>query len=276
VSREFFWALGLSLSSRVAAALPPSLRYRWASGLGRGMRKLFATKSDAVRKNIERMNAFYGTRFQVDRVFENFGVTLADFLGRQKVTISVEGRDQAEAVRARGRGAILLTTHLGNWEMGGRVVAEWGWPVTAVFQPYRSRAMQHFIQSRRPSGFSYLAVGRGAAHGIAKALRRRETVAMLGDRPFGEDGGRVSLCGSEIRLPRGPFLFASRLGCPILPGFALMDRPGHYRVVVEGPLWPEGPDPVQNLMDKMAQVLGKYVATHGDQWYCFEPLWENQ
>lgn len=275
MNREAFWALGLSLSSRMAGALPARWRYRLASVLGRGMSVFFPSKIDAVKKNIERINAFYGTAFQVDRVFGNFGMTLADFLGGQKVNIRVEGREQAEAVRAQGRGAIILTTHLGNWELGGRVLAEWGWPVTAVFQPYRSSSMQKFIQSRRAPELTYLAVGRGAAHGIAKALRKSETVAMLGDRPFGEDGGRVSFCGGHIRLPRGPFLFASRMGVPILPGFALLDRPGNYRVVVEDPLWPEGTDPVQNLMDKMAQVLGKYVATHGDQWYCFEPLWEN-
>jgi hypothetical protein len=38
-----------------------------------------------------------------------------------------------------------------------------------------------------------------------------------------------------------------------------MDRPGHYRAVVEAPLWPEGPDPVKILMDKMALVLEKYM-----------------
>lgn len=274
MNRESVWALGLSAASRITAALPEAPRYRWAGALGRGVSRLFPSKQIAVQNNVARINAFYGTRFRAKRVFENFGMTLADFLGGQKVDLRIEGRERAEAARARGKGTIILTTHLGNWELGGRVLSEWGWPVTAVFQPYRSKSMQKFIQTKRAPGLDYLAVGRGAAHGIAKVLRRQGTVAMLADRPFGEDGGWVSVCGGPMRFPRGPFLFASRMGAPILPGFALMERPGHYRAVVEEALWPEGPDPVQNLMDKMAQVLGKYVATHGDQWYCFEPLWE--
>jgi lauroyl/myristoyl acyltransferase len=153
-------------------------------------------------------------------------------------------------------------------------LAEWGFPATAVYQPYQSKAMQRFIQSRRSPNLDYVAVGRGAAHGVAKILRRRGFVAMLGDRPFGEDGGWVTVCGKPMRFPRGPFLLAARSSVPVLPGFALMEKPGHYRVVVEEPLWGEGPDPVKNLMDKMAQVLGKYIATHGDQWYCFEPVWD--
>lgn len=274
MNRESLWAMGLAVSSRVTAALPEGPRYRMAAGLGRGVSRMFPLKREAVEKNVRHINAYCGTRFRPERVFENFGMTLADFLGGQKVEFQVEGRERAERIRTQGRGTIILTTHLGNWELGGRVLADWGWPVTAVFQPYRSKTMQNFIQTRRAPGLTYLAVGRGAAHGIAKTLRRHESVALLADRPFGEDGGTVTVCGSPMRFPRGPFLFASRFGVPVLPGFALMERPGLYRVVVEEALWAEGPDPVQNLMDKMAQVLGKYVATHGDQWYCFEPLWD--
>ncbi len=276
MKRESFWALCLSLASRLVQGLPKKTRYRWAAALGRGVSRLFPLKREAVRKNLDVINAHFGTRFQVDRVFENFGMTLADFLGGQKMMdLQVEGRERAEAARGAGHGTIILTTHLGNWELGGQVLANWGWPVTAVFQPYRSRAMQNYIQARRAPGLSYLAVGRGAAHGVAKVLRRRESIAMLADRPFGEDGVPVPLCGRTARLPKGPFLFACRFGAPVLPGFILMDGPGRYRIVVEEPFWPEGPDSVQNLMDKMAQVLGKYLARYADQWFCFEPVWES-
>jgi hypothetical protein len=116
----------------------------------------------------------------------------------------------------------------------------------------------------------------GAALGVARVLERRESVAILADRPFGEVGETVSLCGRPARLPRGPFLFAARSGAPLVPGFVLMEGPGRYRVVVEDPIWPTGKGhaAVQILLDKMAQVLGKYLAQHAEQWYCFEPVWE--
>ncbi len=139
MNRESVWALGLSAASRITAALPEAPRYRWAGALGRGVSRLFPSKQIAVQNNVARINAFYGTRFCAKRVFENFGMTLADFLGGQKVDLRIEGRERAEAARARGKGTIILTTHLGNWELGGRVLSEWGWPVTAGFQPYRSK-----------------------------------------------------------------------------------------------------------------------------------------
>jgi lauroyl/myristoyl acyltransferase len=272
--REHLWAAGLAASSGVCGLLPARPRYALASGIGRAVGGFFPTKRAAVEKNLAVINAWSGRRFRADDVFRNFGVTLSDFLGGRAVDIAVEGRERAEEARARGHGVLVLTSHLGNWELGGRVLADWGWPMTAVFQPYRSRAMQRFIQKRRAPTLKYLAVGRGAAHGVGKVLKSREAAVMLADRPYGEDGAPVTLCGRTARLPRGPFLFACRFNAPILPGFVVMDRPGHYKAVVEAPLWPEGPGAVKNLMDKMALVLEKYVTQYADQWYCFEPVWD--
>lgn len=273
---EPLWALGLAGASRTVRQLPDGSRYACASAIGRGVSRLFPDKRVAVEKNLAVINAWAGTRYRVERVFENFGMTLSDFLAHPPVNIRVEGREKAEEARRHGHGTIFLTSHLGNWELGGRVLAGWGWPVTAVYQPYTSKAMQKYIQERRAPGLNYLAVGKGAALGVARVLERRESVAILADRPFGEAGEIVSLCGRPARLPRGPFLFAARSGAPLVPGFVLMEGPGRYRVVVEDPIWPTGKGhaAVQILLDKMAQVLGKYLAQHAEQWYCFEPVWE--
>jgi KDO2-lipid IV(A) lauroyltransferase len=222
------------------------------------------------------LNAWAGTRFAPDEVFENFAITLSDFLSQAPVEVAVEGKEKAEAARARGLGAIFLTSHLGHWELGGRILADWGWPVTAVYKPYSSARMQDFIQKRRAPGLRYLAVGKGAAAGIARRLRHREVVAILGDRPFGEEGALVEICGRKARLPKGPFLFSCYHGAPVIPGFVVREAPGRYRAFVEDPLWPEGkgPDAVDDLLRRMACVLENRLARHGSQWYCLEPFWE--
>jgi KDO2-lipid IV(A) lauroyltransferase len=232
----------------------------------------FPEKRRAVLANLTRLNLWSGQRFKVDLVFENFGQTLADFLTQRPVSIRVEGREKAEEARRQGRGVIFLTSHLGNWELGGRILADWEWPVTAVYRPYQSPTMQNFIQRRRSPHLQYLAVGQGAAKGIVRVLERRETVAILGDRPFGEEGVPVSLCGGTILLPRGPFLFSCRYNVPLIPGFVFRARPGIYRAVVEDPLWPNGQG-AQELMERLARILERYLALYGEQWYCFEPVW---
>jgi lauroyl/myristoyl acyltransferase len=274
--RETLWAVGLSVTSRITGALPAPTRYAAAAAVGRWSSRFFPEKRRAVARNLAVINRWGHGRVTVDRVFENFGITLSDFLSRSPVEVDVEGRDMAEEALRRGHGALFLTSHLGNWELGGHVLSQWGWPVTAVYQPYKSRAMQEYIQGRRAENLRYLAVGRGAAAGMARLLGKGEAVAILADRPFGEDGAPVRLCGRRARLPRGPFVFACRFGAPVIPGFVLLEKPGRYRVVVKKPLWPRGKGDaaVQDLLDQMARVLEKYIALHGDQWYCFEPVWD--
>jgi len=270
---EYLWAFGLVLLRVILRCVPHQKRYGVARFFGRKVSRFFLSSRQSVQDNLSWIQKWSGSSGRVDAVFENFAVTLSDFLGKESVSICVQGKENLDAVRQTGRGVVFFTTHLGNWEMGGRVLSETGGPVTAVYRPYRSRVMQSFIQSCRSPKIHYLAVGRGAAQGVMRALRKGEGVALLGDRPYGEDGGLVSVCGRPTRWPRGPFLFSCRTGSPMLPGFVLMDAPGHYRCVLEEPLWPGSTFEPEKMMDKMAQLLGQYISAYPEQLYCFEPMW---
>lgn len=273
--RETFWSWGLRAAAAWARRWSPDKRYRRAGAFAVAASRLFPAQRRAVRRNLDVIQASGSRHVLVDDVFRHFGWTLLDFLTGFKPEIRIVGREKAEEARRKGRGVIFLTTHLGSWELGGKILAKWGWDVTAIYQPYQSAAMQEFIQSRRADGLSYLPVGKGAARGMSKILDRGGVVAILGDRPFGEDGEPVLLCGREARLPRGPFLFAAHHGTPIVPGFVLIEAPGRIVTVVEDPLWPvgKGPAAVKDLLDRTALILEKYLIEHAEQWYCFESAW---
>lgn len=273
---ENFLAAVLSTAAWVSGRMGEKTRWSFAKRMG-ALGALYRPQRRAVKENLKVINEWAGTHFSPHRVFENFALTLSDFLCRIPVRIEVEGREKAEAARAAGQGVMVLTSHLGHWELGGQVLAQWGWPATAVYKPYTSTRMQKFIQSRRAQELDYLAVGAGAARGLARLLREKRTVVVLGDRPFGEDGEEVMLCGRPAKLPKGPFLLSTKYGTPILPGFVVRESPGCYRAIVEDPIWPSGhgPEAARELLQATAGVLEKYVARYGDQWYCFERVWDS-
>src|SRR5690349_13325010 len=111
-------------------------RHNTAKSLSRLTRFLAPPKWRAVQDNLDVINKWAGTRYNPGQVFENFAVTLSDFLSQAKVSVEVEGRERAEEARRQGRGVIFLTSHLGHWELGGRILADWKWPATAVYKPY--------------------------------------------------------------------------------------------------------------------------------------------
>ena len=273
--KEDLFAASLNTFHHWTRRLPEEKRYEWARRLALWSRGLVPQKWRAVAKNLSVINEWSGRNVDVKEVFENFALTLCDFLFPSNVKVEVEGREKAETARSAKRGVIILTSHIGNWELGGKILAGWDWPVTAVYQPYQSSALQNFIQKRRAPGLKFLAVGEGAAKGMARVLKQQEAVALLGDRPFGEEGLPVTLFGKKARLPKGPFVLACRHGVPVIPGFVIRERAGFYRGIVEEPLWPQGRSTraVQNLMQQAVQVLQVYISRYAEQWYCFESVW---
>lgn len=206
-----------------------------------------------------------------DEVFRNFALTLHDFFIPEGVTIEVPDRNGLEQARQLGKGILTLTFHLGHWELGARTMQTWGWPVTAVYQPYRNRKFKELIEGNRAPGVNFVPVGGQAARGVRDALRRGDVVAMLGDHPFGEEGGAANLLGRRIMWPRGPIVLAVREGCPIVVAVIVRVGTQKYRALVEEPLVPRtrSLSEVDRLMQAVVDKFGRVVQSYPTQWYRF-------
>ena len=169
---------------------------------------------------------------------------------------------------------MILTFHVGHWELGARTLSEWGWPVTAVYQEYQSRSFQKLIESKRAPKVRYISVGAGAARGVTDALKHGEIVAMLGDHAFGEEGIPVQLLGQEILWPKGPALLALRENVPIVAALVYRHEGRNYRAVVEEPIYPHGHTraEIHRLVQEIADKFGRFLPDHLAQWYRFMPL----
>lgn len=204
----------------------------------------------------------------------NFGVTLLDFFLPHNITLDIPGRDKLEQVRQLQKGMLLLTFHMGHWELGARTLSEWGWPVTAVYQPYTNKQFKRVIEKRRAKGVRFLPVGKRAAQGVREALRRGEIVAMLGDLPFGESGIAVNLMGHRIIWPKGPVVLAVREQAPIVIAVVLRVGRGRYQGFIEDPILPREKNrhTVEQMVQEVADKFGKLLRQYPTQWVRFQPL----
>jgi lauroyl/myristoyl acyltransferase len=206
-----------------------------------------------------------------DEVFRNFALTLHDFFIPDGVTIDLPRRDALERARKLGKGVLTLTFHLGNWELGARVMQSWGWPVTAVYQPYSNLKFKELIESSRAPGVNFIPVGGVAARGVRDALRRGDVVAMLGDHPFGEEGAPVNLLGHRVMWPRGPIVLAVREGCPIVVAVIVRVGRQSYRALIEEPMVPQSRTlaEVERLSQAVVDKFGSVVRSYPTQWFRF-------
>ncbi len=223
------------------------------------------------------------------RMCVNYGYYLVDLFRmndrREEVLNTIlshaEGYDHIKDAISLGKGAILLTAHLGNWEMGGIVLSKLGHPVNIVYFPdghetiererTRKRLMRGVKEIRLdPSKISPLE--------MLRALQKGELVAMQGDKLFHDSGVKIKFFDAEAYFPRGPVLLAMLSGAPILPSFILMEKDARYRIIVEEPIYAQTTgdrekDTEENLK-KVAAVFEKYIGKYYDQWYCFTRFWK--
>lgn len=195
---------------------------------------------------------------------------------------SVVGYSRILQGRDEGNGVLLLTAHLGNWEVGGLMLAEMKQPIHVVLVPDIFPAVERARRSLHArAGITEISVDRTLAPTLAvlRALKANGIVAMQGDRDFNNTGIAVPFFGREAFFPRGPFLVAAATNAAVLPAFIIRTPDGRYRAVVEEPLAVDrGRDREAALRENVRRyvaVLERYVSAHPEQWYCFYPFWED-
>ncbi|HET6350450.1 MAG TPA: lysophospholipid acyltransferase family protein [Candidatus Krumholzibacteria bacterium] len=184
-------------------------------------------------------------------------------------------RTQIDGLGA-GQGFIIVTAHIGPWELGGYCLRQLGHVVNTVALDHPSRAVTKFFSDRRDYiGIRAHPLG-GSFAELKEAVERGECVALLIDRAYGRARKPVRFFGVEKDFPLGHLILASRTGAPILTGALLFDGKDRFRYVRGGTYWP---DPTLDEFDKLDALqeccvrdLERIIHAHSEQWFHFFPL----
>lgn len=195
------------------------------------------------------------------------------------------GDERLIEAQKEGRGSILLTAHVGNFELGGLFLAQLGLKVAAVYVPDPSPVIEkHRDDARKMLGVTGIAVDK-TPFGflpVFRALEQNVCVAMQGDRDVSGTGHRMPFFGKTASFPIGPFRIAQASGAPIFPVFVLQEEDGRYRTVVEPPIRvPQARHEAAHaaVLAGLATFVGHMEATiraYPTQWYRFGRFWENE
>jgi len=191
----------------------------------------------------------------------------------------LEGEDVLRSAVAKGRGVILLTGHLGNWELGGAYVAALGLPVAAVVKPPSNPWVAgHVERSRRRTGLETIPMP-DARTAVPAALAAGKAVGLVADQGAMRSPVWVPFFGRPTQTPVGPGLFAARSGAPVLFGSVTAVPGGGYRGAVEMLEERPGGD-VQATVVRIAtlfrQRLEAAVRRAPEQYLWTHRLWDRQ
>ena len=220
-------------------------------------------------------------------VFVNFARYLVEFLRSPKIdfkyieeNIKIEGRENLEKALSSGKGALLLSAHLGNWELGAIVLAVLGYKINIVAWTHKNKMVNDFfLRQRRSRGVEVIALGVGIRKTFF-ALRKNELVGVLGDIDYSNPGMgiTVKLFGRDTVMPKGPAALSLKTACPVIPTFMLREGENRFKFILEKPIMYNSSQnqkyALAELTQRLTKILESYIALYPEQWFMLTPRWQ--
>jgi KDO2-lipid IV(A) lauroyltransferase len=270
---------------RLVSMLPRDVAQEVAGAIGRLSYDMGSTGCEAARENLARITGLRD--LMLDEIcrenFDRFLRMLSDYFycslaPREKIRALVEewiGFEHIVEARRRGKGGILITGHLGNWELGGILLALEEVPLTVVTLEEPASGLTEWREAyRKRLGIRTIPVGADPFSfvGIVAALRRNEFIAMLVDRPYGASAVPVQFCGAATQFSSAPSLLWQHTGADVIPAFVLQKPGGRYVSLLAPPV-PMDADGAANAQ-RIATVFESVVRSNPEQWFNYVPIWK--
>ena len=270
---------------QVVSLLPRDMTQEIAGALGRAGYGFAATGREAALANLARITGLRDIMLEelCRENFDRFLRTLSDYFycslaSRENIRALVsewQGFENIVAARRRGKGGILITAHLGNWELGGILLALEGVPLTVVTLEEPASGLTAWREAyRRRLGIKTVSVGADPFSFVAiiSALRRNEFVALLVDRPYGGSAVPVQFFGATTSFSSAPSHLRQHTGADVIPAFVLQKPGGRYVSLLAPPV-PMDPDGAANAQ-RIATVFEAIVRRNPEQWFNYVPIWK--
>lgn len=235
-----------------------------------------------------------GNQLRAFRVFWNFAWSITDLArvqaGQEIIQWDIVGRDFLHELEIKDTGGILLTAHMGNYDVAAPVFAgKFKHPIHMVRAPERQRENQEFQDHRRKQQTNesfvihYNEPGSMLGVELVRAIDEGGIVAIQGDRILFDVAPLkvVFKEGVSWQVPRGPFTLAVVARASIHPVFIIRLGYRRYRVQAFAPILMtvEGRDKEsaqRAAAEQWNAVLREVIEQHWWQWFVFEPVFEHE
>ncbi len=219
-------------------------------------------------------------------LFQNFAAKLADLWryesGRpiDALFSQLTGWEHFETASARGRGVLLVTVHLGNWEFGAPLLTRRGVRLQVITQAEPDPRLTASRQAARARwGIDTLPLGNDpfASIEIIRRLEAGNAVALLMDRPPAATATTVKLFGHPFAATLSAAALARATGCALLPVYLPRTPAGYVAHALPEISYERATlrDPAMRLAltQRIMAAFAPALRAHASQWYHFVPVW---
>jgi len=289
--RNFLYYYGLLLLRVVILCLPRSLYLVLGKWAGWVAYRILPKERAKTQRHLKFAFENEKTDEEIDRigqaVFENLGQNLTEWISSTKFNVrnidsivDVEGLDKLRAVLKRGRGAIILASHFGNWELLAVTLTFKGHPGTVVGRRIYIDKINQLLERMRMSKGVDVLYRDESPRKLLKVLKANRLIGILPDQDVDSvEGIFVDFFGKPAYTPTGPVSIARAAKAALVPCF--MIRMGNrHRLEICDPIEVDSAsdkdDALRRATVAWSQVLETYIRRYPEQWVWMHRRWKTQ
>ena len=193
--------------------------------------------------------------------------------------LQVRGWENLEQARAMGKGVMVVSCHMGSYEIVSAIWSATLAPVSFFAEELEPRALfEWYRETRARLGISVLTLDLGGLRKVTEALQEQEMVITAIDRDIAGTGQVMPFFARPARIPLGPAAIALRLGVPLLPAYVLRLPDDTYFVEAVQPLIANSTGDARadelRVTQDLLRIIEGFIREHPDQWHLPHQIWE--
>lgn len=225
----------------------------------------------------------------VYRNYHTFGQVILDKTAAMggfdaKFTFEFDGEQHLRQMVAAGTGGLLISAHIGNFEMAGHMLERLNTRVNIIMLDAEHQKIKKYMSGITRKSFHIIPIGGDNSHiyEISEALKNHEMVCMHGDRFMpGSKTLSAQFLNKDAELPTGPFYLAMKYGVPVSYVFAMKEKSRHYHFYATPPRLYSQQNSLLKRNDMLKTMVNDYLAEVEDkirryplQWFNYYNFWK--
>ena len=198
-----------------------------------------------------------------------------------KLSYEFDGEENLREIVRRGKGGILISAHVGNWEAAGHLLKRLNTRINVVMYDGEQQQIKEYLESvtgRRNLNVILVKPDLSHVYAMGEALQKNELICLHADRFLeGNKIVRKEFLGEEANFPLGPFILAASFKAPVSLVFAFKETRSHYHFYGSPILQAHAEETKSEFRDRLlgafVDALDQKVKMYPEQWFNYFNFW---
>ncbi|MBI3987271.1 MAG: lysophospholipid acyltransferase family protein [Lentisphaerae bacterium] len=280
----------LNSLTTLALACSPERAAAWGRGIGWLLERVVRHRLTEVRETIRRCltgRTECEAREIARGMYAHLGLTVMEFLRFPLVDrafmereIEFDGFEHYENAARQGKGVLILTAHIGNFELMCQVSVLKGVPLTIIAKPVKPAALNDYVERARMRAGVKCVPHHNSVRECCRVLKRREAIGFMLDQNMKRrEGVFVDFFGRPACTSPGLAYLSVLAGAPVVPAFIVRLPDGRHRVLVLEAVPPppdKTPEAIREATQRYTAIIEGMIRRYPDQWIWLHRRWKTQ